>query len=217
MKYMLTLLMLLGGITTAEAYELYVTEVTEPYEIVPLQAEAGQKQVYVGTLEDFPVMYEVVVSATTTLTAQLSQRRQGEVPRNLALMIVRNDDQGGGVTEVGRLTPGAAEWGVRKDGVFGMTFWESTVFAEEVGPGTYRVEVSTPDNQGPYMLTVGEVDGPAGYFKTLGMVYTTQKVFGSTFLGMLRSTYVYYPLGIMLLLFALWRTWKSRKEIAHVA
>ena len=203
--------------TPAAAYELFVTEVTEPYQIVPLESPLEEKQAYVGELVDYPLMYEVTTDATTTLSAQLSQRYRGAMPLGLALMVVRSDDRGGGVTEIGRLHPESADWVKRRDKVYGMTFWDSAIFAREVGPGTYRIEVSTPENQGPYLLTIGTNDKDSGYWKTLGQVYTTQQTFGLSFLSMLRSSLVYYPLGILLLLFVIQRTWKYRKSITHVA
>ncbi len=218
MKSILGLLFIaFGGVSTAAAYELYVTEVTEPYQIIPLEAVIEEKQAYVSVLEGYPVMYEVVVEATTTLSARLSQRYRSSVaPLNFGLMVVRTDEQGGGVTEVGRSFPSATEWEKRKDRVYGMTFWDTDTFSSEVGPGTYRIEVSTPENKGAYRLIIGENDEGAGYFKTLGQIYTTQKTFGLSFLSLLRSSYVYYPLGIMLLLFAIQRTWKYRKTITNV-
>ena len=66
------------------------------------------------------------------------------------------------------------------------------------------------------MLMIGENQQSNSYFETLGNVRTTQKFFGYSFFKLLTSSYVYYPLGILLLLFAIYRTWKYRKSIAYV-
>lgn len=216
MKFSLaTVFLCLFFAAPALAYNSYVTEVREPYETIPMEQELQEKQVYLGVLEGFPVMYEVQVNATTSLFAQVSQRYQsGIAPRELALMVVR-DDEGGGVTEVGRLRPKSDAWTTHKDSTFGMTFSESEAIQKEISPGVYRIEVSTPTNEGPYLLTLGENDVPLGYFKTLSQVRATQKVFGFSVFNMLRSSYVYYPLGIVLILFVIHRTWKFRKSISH--
>lgn len=200
----------------AFAYEVYTTAPTKPYDIIPFAEGLDIKQVYLGQLEDFPVMYESALTSTTTLTVQVSQRFQSAInPLGLALMIVRVDDKDGGVAEVARLRPSAEDWGIRKDKVYGMTFWDSELVTKELGPGLYRIEVSTPDNIGAYALTVGEFDDWLGYFETLSRVRAVQDNFGYSVFGMLRSSYVYYPLGIILLLFVMHHTWKFRKYISH--
>ena len=43
-----------------------------------------------------------------------------------------------------------------KDRVLGMRLLKSQIFSAELTAGVYRVEVSTPDNFGSYLLTVGD-------------------------------------------------------------
>lgn len=200
------------------AYEVYESIPNQPYEIVPIGEDIEDKQVYVGTLQDFPIMYEATVVATSSLRLQLAQQYHGGAdPLGFGLMIVRVNDTDGGVSEVTRLRPEAEQWTIRKDKVFGMTFLESILITETISPGTYRVEVSTPENLGPYLLTLGEYDEQLGYFEMLDRVRTVQQNFGYSIVGMLRSSYVYYPLGVLFLLFLLQRTWKYRKSITHVS
>jgi hypothetical protein len=216
MRFFLLLTALFSvGVVSVSAYEVEVTEVKVPYEIVPLTGDFDEKRLLLGKLDNFPVMYGAIVVATTTLSIQLAQRDYGANPLGLSLMVVRVDDTGGGVTEVGRVYLQPADWQKRKDSVLGMTFLESALVHKEIGPGTYRIEVSTPDNLGSYMLTVGEIDAGSGYFDTVGNVRLVQKNFGFSVFTMLRSSYVYYPLGILFLLFMLQRTWKYRKVIAY--
>lgn len=219
MKYVLGIaLCLLAGVTAVQAYELSVTSVSTPYEIIPIEGDPEVKQVYLGTLEDFPVMYEIRSAESFILSAQLMQQYQGGAdPKELSLMIIRENDKGRGVTEVARLRPASTDWVMRQDSVYGMDFWDGPVVQQEVEAGTYRIEVSTPENLGQYILSIGDQDEPAGYFTTIGQVRTTHKFFGFSVVKLLASSYVYYPLGIFLLLFAIQRTWKYRKSIAHVA
>jgi hypothetical protein len=200
----------------AFAYQLTVTEATQPYEIIPLQADPTIRQVYLGELNNFPVMYEFVSAEDFDISVQLSQPRRGSVePTLFSLMIVRQDDRGGGVSEVARLSTSVSDWSLRKDSTYGLTFYETEPVEKSVGPGTYRVEVSTPENLGQYRISIGTEEPRLGYWETLSRVNTTQQFFGFSFMKMLTSSYIYYPLGILLLLFVLYRTWKWRKTIMY--
>lgn len=204
-------------VAPASAYEVYTTEPSEPYALIPLVEDIEDRQVYGGVLRDFPVMYETVLTATSSLQLRLAQRyRRGVDPLAFGIMVVRVDEAEGGVSEITRLRPTPEQWSVRRDKVFGMIFLESGVVTQTLEPGTYRIEVSTPENLGSYLLTIGEYDEQLGYFATLAIVRSVQKVFGYSVFTMLRSSYVYYPLGIILLLVALQRTWRYRRLINHV-
>ena len=202
---------------SVSAYEFAITEVDRPYDLVVVNQGDDVGHAYLGELEDYPIMYEVDVDEPITFNAQVRQRHSQAVdPIPFSLIVIRQNDNGGGVTEVVRLNPSKDDWTTIKDSVFGMTFWESEKLSAEVEPGTYRIEISTPENQGRYMLMIGDSDQSSGYFETLGNVRTTQKFFGLSFLKMLTSSYVYYPIGIFLVLFLIHRTWKYRNSIAHV-
>lgn len=197
------------------AYEVTVAEPTEPYAVVDLATYTGVQELYLGNLNDFPIMYEFSVSEEQVLRAELSQRYTGKEPIKFSLIVVRIDDNTGSVKEVVRLNPTSDDWRVERDRVIGMTFWRGPKLEETLATGTYRVEVSTPDNQGKYGLLLGTVSSDAGYFATLGTVRTVQKFFGHTFFRLLASSYVYYPLGILLLIFGLRKTWQYRKLITN--
>lgn len=198
------------------AYELVVTDVPEPYAIVPVAADEYNKQVQLGVLEGFPVMYEVRSLESFELSLQLSTV-PSRVPENAAfsLMIVRVNEDDSGVTEMARVMAGDTDWVTRKDPVFGLTFKEGEVYQREYEPGVYRIEVSTPENEGRYMLSFGSTADHLNYWQTLERVYQTQRHFGYSVVQLLASSYVYYPLGILFLLFIINRTWKYRKTITH--
>ncbi len=214
-----TVAFLLGLFTcfaTVQAYELSVAKAAVPYEIVPIEGDIQMKQILLGALDNFPIMYEVSVSTTTTLTTQLAQRYESDAtPLTLSLIIVRQNDTDGGVTEVARINPKAEDWSRRNDSVFGMSFWESAVASREVEPGVYHIEVSTAVNEGLYLLKIGDGAEKDGYFSTLGHVRTMQKFFGFSFFRMLWSSYVYYPMGILLVLYGFYRTHRYLKSLTN--
>lgn len=219
MKYILGVFLftIVGG-SSAAAFELVTTEVTRPYEIVTVDNNLGPQHIYLGELKDFPIMYEISTSEQFDLSTKVRQRYNGSgEPHDFSLIVIRQNDRGGGVTEVARLRPNTSDWAVVKDSVFGMTFWESETLTKTVDPGVYRIEISTPENIGRYMLTIGEGGELPGYFSTIANIHTTQKFFGYSVLKLLTSSYVYYTLGIVFLLFIIQKTWRYRKSIAHVA
>jgi hypothetical protein len=196
------------------AFSPEITVVERPYEIVGLEGDTALTQEFLGELSDYPVMYEIEAEEAFTLRVMVQQpvRGSGE-PVPFSLIAIRQNDRGGGVSEVGRLRADDIEWVPRKSAMLGMTFWEAPPLEAEVGPGTYRVEISTPVNEGQYLLTFGPADDSDGYFTTLGGIRTTQAFFGKGIFSMLLSSYVYYPLGIILLLILIQRTWKYRALI----
>ena len=211
----LSILFLCLGAIPAHAYNLTVTEVDEPFEIVEVGEYDEGSRLFLGELEQYPVMYEFTVSGEREFAAELRQQYSPE-PIPFGLILIRENDNGRGVSEVIRLNPATEDWVQEKDRQLGMTFWRGPVMSQAIATGTYRLEVSTPDNESKYGLSIGLGESEAGYFATLGNIRTTQAFFGFSFLKILTSSYVYLPLGILALLFGIQRTWKYRKTIAHV-
>jgi len=191
----------------ASATIILETDISQPYEIVPIEVAMPDQVSFLGTLEDFPVMYEIRSDEPFTFTAQLSQPTNQEA-QPFSMLLIRRNDRGGGVAEVTRQPFVAEQWSLVRNGLFGVSFRQSPVIEETVEPGTYRLEVSSPDNQGNYLFTVGSQPAEVGYFEQLGYVRQLQSYFGYGFFSMLRSSLVYYPLGILLLLGAIWQTWR---------
>ena len=198
------------------AYTVYETDTSRPYEIVPIESAPPIQHSYLGTLDDYPVMYEVDSEEPFTFSASVSQP-VNVTPQPITLLLIRKNDRGGGVAEVVRMTVDPADWDRKTDAKMGMTFLTSPVINESVEAGTYRIEVSSPDNVGQYLLTIGEVPTEPGYFAELGAIRQTQAYFGIGIFSMLKSSYVYYPIGILLLLFALYKTWSYRHLIRRDA
>ena len=193
-----------------------VTQTSVPYEVVSTKDNVRQNQEYLGELEGFPVMYELTSDEPFTLQAYVRQKyRPGTDPLPLSLIAIRQNQRGGGVTEVARLSIEPTQWQRVKSSALGLTLLESPLLSAQVEPGTYRIEISTPENTGKYLLTFGTEDSDDGYFAQLGGVWRTQQFFDYSFFRMLASSFVYYPLGILLLLFLIQRGWKYRTLVTH--
>lgn len=203
--------------TTVFAFNPILSEVAKPYDIISIESSPNIKQEYLGELKNYPIMYEMSSKEPFTIKAKVYQLFENKTePTPFSLIAIRKNDRGGGVTEVGRHNPARADWTVVEDKVLGMTFWQGPDFSYEVEAGTYRIEISTPDNIGQYMIVFGEDEQSVGYFEMLSNIRMTQKFFGKSVFSMVVSSYVYYSLGIVLLLFALYKTWQFRKKIAYV-
>ena len=211
MKRIAVLALLLVPVSM-QAYTVFETDISQPYEIVPIEAVPPVQHNYLGTLEEFPVMYELVSEEPFTFAAQVSQSTGVEL-QPLSLLLIRKNDRNGGVAEVTRMTIAPDQWVTRKDNKLGLTLVTSPVISESVEAGTYRIEVSSPDNQGKFLLTIGEEATTPGYFSELSAIRQTQSYFGYGIFSMLKSSYVYYPIGIMLLLLAFFKTWQYRHVI----
>jgi len=197
----------------ALAFSPTITEIDQPYEIVTVDFEPTTPAFYLGELQNYPVMYEVTSEQAFTLSAVLLQPKSGAQPIDFSMIAIRKNDRGGGVSEVARQRFDSAAWTTQKDAQTGLTFWRSPAFSNEVGAGTYRIEISTPKNTGKYLLQFGEGEDSDGYFASLSGVRRTHQFFGFSVVKMLTSSLVYYPLGILFLLFIIERTWRYRKLI----
>lgn len=199
---------------SASAYNPIIAEPEEVYSPIVIEGDPYVQREYLGSLNTFPDMYELTTAVNMTLKLQLRQRDTKQaVP--FGLIMVRQNEADGGVAEVVRVNEDLSKWQSYRSSVLGVALLQGAVIETELEPGTYRIEVSTPDNQGNYMLVVGEEVESIGFFRALGHIYVTQQHFGYTPFRMLFSSYVFYPLGIVLVLFGMYRTWVYREKIRH--
>ncbi len=190
-----------------------INEPEKPYAVTFLTEAVDQEQVFLGSLDGAPEMYEFKLSATSTFSAQL--RQPEDDLKAFSFIVVRQDDIGGGVTEVGRLMQPAAEWSLQEAKDVGFSFRSSDSFEREIGAGTYRLEVNSPDNSGNYMLVFnGENKEENSYKESLGEVRLTQDFFGYSSFRMFSSSLIYYPLGIIALIAGIGFTWWWQKQAA---
>jgi hypothetical protein len=216
MKKVFPAVLFLLSASVALAYNPIVVQPPQPYDVIPVDGDPYIEHQFLGTLEDYPEMFEIKTESSIDLKISVRQLDTDKaVP--FGLIMVRQNDSDGGVSEILRQNEAVAEWKKVKDSILGITFLEGTTIQKNVSPGTYRIEVSTPDNKGAYMLVVGEEPQSNGFFKATAQIYTTQRHFGYTPLHLLFSSYIYYPLGILLVLYGIYRTWRYRKELAHVS
>jgi hypothetical protein len=211
-RLVLAVLLFFGSYTTTLAYNPSINDTVIPYQVYVADSNIEVQAEYLGELTGDPQMYEFTIGADSTLILKVVQL-ENETAVPFSLIAVKQNNQNAGVVEVGRLKAKDFTWQKQSDRVLGLSFLESPVFEAKIGPGVYRVEVSTPDNFGSYMLLIGAVEAKPGYFKTLGDIHRMQSFFGKTIFHMLLSSYVYYPIGIALLSGLIFYTWRNRKKL----
>jgi hypothetical protein len=218
MKYLIGILVVAWAAIGTAALAFVVEEhtLTTPYETYVVSASPEAARVYLGELTDYPEMYEITSSEPFELRAVVRQS-VSETPAPFALIAVRQDDRGGGVSEIARLIQPVADWREVSDSFLGMRFLESEPISVPVAAGTYRVEISTPENSGRYWLQLGAAPERAGIFSTLGHIRTVQQHFGLGWWRFFWAGGVFYPLGALLLLSGIYATWRFRARLFHVA
>ncbi|MEZ4104370.1 MAG: hypothetical protein R3B60_03730 [Candidatus Paceibacterota bacterium] len=196
------------------AYNPSINTTTIPYELTSINSDIQTKYQYLGELKNDPHMYEFNSSTTTELTlslAQLATNLNSPIP--FSLIVVKEKEKGGGVQEVGRLNQKNIEWNTISDGKLGLKLKVSNDLSVKVTSGTYRIEVSTPENRGKYMLTIGQDDSNHSYFSELLHIKTINSFLDDSFFSIFRSSYVYYPLGIITITILFYLVWRKRQRV----
>jgi len=192
----------------AWAYSPTFNEPSLPYEVYTIEKNIVEKSEYLGDLVGDPHMYEFSVTEPTKLSMQVAQlQKDSSIP--FSLIVIKENENKKGVKDVGRLKTPKEEWKPYYDKVIALELLRSDVFEADLDKGIYRIEVSTPDNFGKYMLVVGSEQNSDGFFKTISQVKATRSWFSVSAFGMFKSTYIKYPLGIVIILGLIYFTWRN--------
>jgi hypothetical protein len=186
-----------------------------PYEVLTMDSQIETRQVYLGKLTGDPHTYEFSIGAERELVVNLSQERSEEIIP-LSIIVVKVNDNNRGVQEMGRLSSADNSWSKYRDSAFGLSLYSGKTFKLSLTPGIYRLEISAPENLGKYLMVVGKDNSQDGYFASLGHIRVVQKFFDLSIFSMLRSSYVYYPLGIIILAGLFYLTWRNRDRLREV-
>lgn len=216
---MLCLGILYFSLTTpvTSAYQAIYEAVTVPYELVTIVGDPNVQQSILGELSGSPEMFEIVSDVPFVLSAEIRALQGGPETLDFNGIVIRQKELRG-VEEVARLKATDAEWSAIIEPATGLLYRAGPFYSEEVPAGTYRIEVSTPENIGKYILVIGSIKNSTGYFASLASVKTTYEFYGLSGFQMFSSPYVHYPIGIVLVLALLGGTWfwQRRRRRYHV-
>ena len=201
--------------SSAFAYTVTSHEIVTPYEVLPLELDLENRQIIIGELNGYPEMVEFTISEELPLSVSIFGLPGSSTP-NFGGIIVRVV-QPRGVEEIARIKAAEATWEAVREPISKLNFLVGPEYFGTVASGTYRVEVSTPENYGKYLIVIGDTDSDAGYGATFRSVAALYEFAEATKLGMIRTSLVYIPLGIILVLCGIvYTVRRTRPELFHL-
>ena len=189
-----TISLLLLSPTSAQAYvvELFPPDVR--YEPVSVTGALSDKRTILGELNNAPHLYEFRIVATSTFAVVLYAVDEDDPDPQFAGIVVRQEPRGG-VHEVARLHPADADWSLWREPLTRMKYRQGPSYQTELTPGTYQFEVSTPDNDGRYAVTIGTDEVSVGYLTLVRNIYRTQQFHGAHWWALLGTLPMFIPLA----------------------
>lgn len=201
---------------SALAFESVSPEFSVQYEIVTIE-NPEVKQLILGELADSPEMYEITTDSPFLLTLEIrALPNDNQVIPDLNGIIIKQKEIRG-VEEVARLEAKTADWSLQLDKKTGLHYLQGPSISKQLEPGTYRFEISTPNNKDKYILSLGNVDDDNGFFASLAAVKNVYNFYGLSGIHMFSSPYVHYPVGILLLLILIGATYLWQKKNRNYA
>jgi hypothetical protein len=180
--------------------------------VVTIGDDPMTERAILGELEGSPEMFEITSDIDFTLTVELRSISDTSLLPELGAIIIRQKEPRG-VEEVARLRSTDVDWVQVIDAKTGLPYRAGPLWSEPMTAGTYRIEVSSPENTGKYQLVVGSNPDTNGYFENLRNVARTYEFYGVSSLRMFNSPYIHYPFGIVVLLLLILGTyWWQRKK-----
>lgn len=153
--------------------------------------DVTEKQIFYGTLKNIPHTFEFTIKEETPFFTRVSiPKRNGD--HKISLIVIKEERRG--VSEVKRRTGQQETWTSYVDPISRIGFFYSAPIVANLGPGVYRVEVSSPDNVGKYRLDIGSGQQDLSYLESLKYVSATHRFFGIGLLGALIAPVVCVPL-----------------------
>lgn len=183
--------------THARAHNPIIIETPAQNEVLPLYTPEISQALY-GNLEGYPHMYEFMTPEKMTLFVEVLVPDIELARNNISGIVLRvNDD--GSVTDVARLRAREASWKTFFEPFGGDSYRRGASYRGEIEPGLYRVEVSTADNIGKYVLAVGTVEdfSVGNYFSIVGKIADVKVFMGKSSFRVIESPLVYVPLLVL--------------------
>ena len=169
---------------------------------------------YYGELQGFPHTYEIRSEESFLLYTQILEPDIDGAMNNHDVIVVRERDNGRGVEEVVRFYAKDTDWQSFHEPFGNDAYLAGGEYEAEVEPGVYRIEVSTPRNEGKYVLSVGKIEdfSDVSYFETVKRIYQVKLFFEKPGIAVVLSPFVYVPLIIILLIMGIFYYFYRRRH-----
>lgn len=194
------------------AYLPTIMQPQQPYEALTIDADIETAHNYLGELKGDPHLFEFTLKEPKKLSLVISQREINKERAPFSLILVRNNGSGRGVTEIGRVKNEEMDWQTNYNQNLSFELTNSKTISYELEPGVYRFEISSPLNQGRYLLLVGQINDESSYSEKIKSIIMIQDFFGLSNWRVILSTTVLYPGGSILILLLFWLTWRYQHK-----
>lgn len=200
--------------SVVSAFEPHFSVLEGPGKKLHLNSDIEVQREYYGNLIGFPHLYEFTLAEPASLSVALYTPEIDEPSTNLSGIVVKVG-KNGGVSEVGRLSSVGNEWPEYTQPYSNEVFLTGATLEADIEPGTYRLEVSSPENKGTYLMVLGNEELETGYFELIGNVWEVKQFLGHSIFSMLFTSLVYAPIGILLMIVVFYYTIRACKKKTH--
>jgi len=194
----------------AQQREIVVSE--SPRDVFVVE-DINRYRAHYGELAGWPHLYRYSAEDPFRLTLALAEPALGEEPLEKFTVIVVKEVYREGVTELTRLRPEEVTWEREYEPVGGDAYYRGGSYEAELDEGTYLIEVSSPRNEGKYVLSIGHEKqlGPRSFFSTFKGVYEVKRFFEKPAIAVLQSPFYYIP-ALLLSLLLVVRYWRRKRN-----
>jgi len=177
----------------------YVSVIAKPSNatVVLSIADSKASQEFFGRLDDFPHTFEFEVNETFPFKAAIFVPDWPVQKNDVSIILVKEERRG--VSEIGRTSIKAVPWESQYDSMIVESFRSGGSLETSIEPGRYKLEVSSPNNEGKYRLVLGTEKIDRNYFIDLRVLFEVTEFLENSKLGTIRSPLLYWPLLIVLI------------------
>lgn len=169
-------------------------------------------QEFFGKLEGFPHTFEFTIAEKLPFKAVVSVPDESTQKNDISIILVKNQRRG--VAEIERTRINDQSWDVVYNSMLAESFKNGGFLEGSLEPGTYKLEVSSPDNEGIFHLVWGTTEVKRGYFAKLRVLFEVKRILEHSQFGALLSPLMYLPLlAVCIVSFVFY---KKRKKINNV-
>lgn len=191
----------------------YVSPIVAPkdgHEVIAL-SDVQVSRVLFGVLNSFPHTYEFTVNEPSAFKAVIAVHDTEGQANDASIILVKEERRG--VSEIGRTQGKKENWQISHDRVLVESFRTGGTIESQLQSGTYVLEVSSPNNDAAYQLTLGVEDQHNGYFSSVRTLFAVKHLFGSSYFTALLSPLLYVPFAVLCLCGLILLYWRRTRQL----
>jgi len=179
------------------AYTSVIAKPKDQSVVLPL-GDASVSTEYFGRLDAYPHTFDFEVTNKQAFKASIEVPDTTVQKNDISIIIVKAERRG--VSEVGRTKISEQVWTPVYNSMYAESFKQGGVLEGELEPAWYKIEVSSPNNEGKYHLVWGTEKSGRGYFANVQALFEVKTFLGNSKWGALQSPLIYWPLGLLFLI-----------------